>query len=142
MKSFLLKFFKKYWLCMLLSIIMVIGIALADHYDHLFTRDGYPGFKFAYMFLGMPLLSQIIGGISYIKAKNIWLPPLIVGIISFVYWVWFDRQALNWFGAYAFVVRSMVYTLIGRAIALLIHTIIKAMKEEEALEKEREAQEG
>ena len=128
---------------MLLSIIMVIGVPLTDHYSYLYVRDNYfkPNLETDYRFFGLPLFSLVIGVISYIKAKNAWLPPLIVGIISFVYWSAFHTENLSWLGICFWIAYSVVFTLIGTAVTVWICAIIKeikAMKKEEALEKEEQ----
>ena len=147
MKNVLLKFFKKYWLCMLLSIIMVIGIALADHYSYLYVRgDDFdlirPNLETDYMVLGLPLFSLVIGVISYIKAKNAWLPPLIVGIISFIYWSAFHTETLSGLGICIWIAYSMVHTLIGTAITAFIYELIRAIKRDAAFKKQKEERKG
>ena len=97
MKNRFLNFLKKYWLCILLSVIMVIGLSLSTTFADLYESGrGYIRFDLRDLCLvfGLPLYSIIYGCLSYIKIKGIWVPQFILCIITFLYWFRFDINAL------------------------------------------------
>ena len=132
MKNRFLNFLKKYWLCILLSVIMVIGLSLSTTFADLYESGrGYIRFDLRELCLvfGLPLYSIIYGCLSYIKIKGIWVPQFILCIITFLYWFRFDIKALAWAGTFIWSVYPVIFSLIGASITAFIYYIIKSMKE-------------
>ena len=68
-----LNFLRRYWICILLSVIMVIGISLSTRYANLYeSGSGMIRFDLRelYLIFGLPLYSLIYGCLSYIKTKK------------------------------------------------------------------------
>lgn len=134
MKNRFLSFLRKYWLCFLLSIIMVIGIYLSTCYAHLY-ESGSEGdmirfdLRELYLVIGLPLYSVIYGCTSYIKTRRILVPQLILCIIAFLYWFRFDINELAWAGTYIWSVYPVIFSLIGTILTAFIYSIIKSIKE-------------
>ena len=134
MKNEFLSFLRKYWLCILLSVIMVIGMSLTTIYADLYktgSEDDMIRFnlKDLYLVYGLPLYSSIYGCLTYIKTKNRWFPLLILGVVNFLYWFRFDIKELAWLGTYIWSAVPVFFSLIGSAITAFILHIIKLMKE-------------
>ena len=135
MKIRILDFFKKYWLCFLLSIIMLIGVFLSTHYADLY-EIGSDMIRFnlsvLYMIYIMPIYSLLYGCLSYIKAKKIWVPQLILYLITSMYYfsanLIIDKEIDAWKNILIFSAYPVVFSLIGTAITLFVHTIINSMK--------------
>lgn len=134
MKNRFLDFLRKYWLCFLLSIIMVIGIYLSTRYAHLY-ESGSVGdmIRFdlmeLYLVIGLPIYSLIYGCIAYIKTRRILISQLILFGISFVYWFIYGLEALFWPGTYIWSVYPVIFSLIGTILTAFIYSIIKTVKE-------------
>ena len=132
MKNVFLNFFKKYWLCFLLSVIMVVGIFLSTVYADLYeSGNGYIrlDLRELYLIFGLSLYSLIYGCLSYLKVKNLWFPQLILFIVAFLYWFRFDINALAWAGIFIWSVYPVIFSLIGTGITAFICYIIRSMKE-------------
>ena len=134
MENEVLNFLKKYWLCILLSVIMVVGIALSTCFADLY-QTGSPGdmIRFnlggLYIIYGLPLYSLIYGCLSYIKTKKIWFPQLILFIFSIVYWQMFDSSSLEWVGVFLLSIYPFVFSLIGTVITAFIFYVGRKLKE-------------
>lgn len=132
MKNRVLNFSRKYWLCILLSILMVVGISLSTRYADLYeSGEGYIRFDLRelYLIFGLPLYSLIYGCLSYIKAKSLWFPQLILFLVAFLYWFKFDINALAWAGTFIWSVYPVIFSLIGASITAFIYYTIKSSKE-------------
>lgn len=132
MKNWFLNFLRKYWLCVLLSVIMVIGLSLSTVFADLYESGrGYIRFDLRelYLIFGLPLYSLIYGCLSYIKTKRIWVPQLILCIAAFLYWFRFDINALAWEGTFIWSACPVIFSLIGASITAFIYYIIKSTKE-------------
>ena len=138
MKNRFLNFLKKYRLCILLSIIMVIGIDLSTLYADLYeSGNGGDMVRFdlgdLYLVFGLPLYSLIYGCLSYIRIKKIWLPQLILGVVGFLYLFRFDIKALVWGGTFIWSATlsayPVIFSLIGAGITAFICKLIKSDKE-------------
>lgn len=114
MKTLLLNFFRKYWFCFLLSIIMVIGI-------HFYLGD-------LYLTYVIPLYSFVYGCLSYIISKKAWLPQLILFGVTFINWFIYGIELFYWEGTYIFSAVAVLFSLIGTGITSFIYTIIKSIK--------------
>ena len=134
MKNGFLSFLREYWLCVLLSIIMVIGMFLSTIYADLYKSGSESdmirfNLKDLYLVYGLPLYSLIYGCLTYIKTKNRWFPLLILGVVGFLYWFRFDIKELAWPGTYIWSAVPVFFSLIGSSITAFILYIIKSMKE-------------
>ena len=132
MKNRFLNFLKKYWLCILLSVIMVVGISLSTRYAELY-KTGSDGsmirfdLRDLYLVFGLPLYSLTYGCLSYIKTKRIWLPQLILCFVSFLYWFRFITTLAA--GTFIWMVYPVIFSLIGASITAFICYVRKQMKE-------------
>lgn len=133
MKNRFLSFFRKYWFCFLLSIIMVIGIHLSTRYADVY-KTGNVGdmIRFdlgdLYLIFGLPLYSFVYGCLSYTILKKAWLPQLILFGVTFIHWFIYGIEALFWEGTYILSAVPVIFSLIGTGIASFIYTIIKSTK--------------
>lgn len=132
MKNRFLNFLKKYLLCILLSVIMVVGISLSTRYAELY-KTGSDGsmirfdLRDLYLVFGLPLYSLTYGCLSYIKTKRIWLPQLILCFVSFLYWFRFITTLAA--GTFIWMVYPVIFSLIGASITAFICYVRKQMKE-------------
>ena len=127
-----LNFLKKYWFCILLSVIMVMGNVFATYYSDLCTFGGdafRAGLDTIYQFIITPIYSLIYGCLSYIKLKKIWTPQLILYIVAFLYWFRFDITELTWLGTYIWSVYPTIFSLIGVGITVFIRRLIKVIQQ-------------
>ena len=129
-----LNFLRRYWICILLSVIMVIGLHLSSRYADLYeTGSAGDMIRFdlydLYIVYAMPLYSLIYGCLSYIKTKKIWFPHLILCIVTFLFWFRFDIKALAWAGTFIWTAYPIIFSLIGTAITAFIFHMIKSAKE-------------
>ena len=132
MKNGFLNFLKKYWLCILLSIIMIVGFLLSTRYADLYEtgkRGDLIRFNLRGLFCSLPLYSLIYGCLSYIKTKRIWIPQLILCFVSFLYWFRFDITTLAWAGTYIWTVYPVIFSIIGASITAFVCYVRKKMKE-------------
>ena len=132
MKNRFLSFLRKYWFCLLLSIIMVIGIHLSTRYADVY-KTGNVGdmIRFdlgdLYLIFGLPLYSFVYGCLSYTILKKAWLPQLIFFGVTFIHWFIYGIEALFWEGTYILSAVPVIFSLIGTGITSLIYTIIKSI---------------
>lgn len=136
MKNRVLNFLRKYWLCILLSVFMVMGISLSTRYANLYksgSDDSMIRFDLRdlYLIFGLPLYSLIYGCLSYIKTKRIWIPQFVLCVSSFLYWLILDVNALAiaWAGTLIWSAYPIVFSLIGSSITAFVYYIIKTTKE-------------
>lgn len=133
MKNRFLNFLRKYWLSILLSVIMLIGIFLSTRYADLYHNgsDILPmNLRDLYIIYAMPLCSLIYGCLSYIKAKKIWFPQLILFVITTTYWLVFDINTTDWEGAYIIWSAVLVlFSLIGSSMTAFVYFMKKTIKE-------------
>ena len=134
MKNRFLNFLRKYWLCILLSVIMVVGFLLSTRYANLYkTGNDSSMIRFnlrgLYLIYGLPLYSLIYGCLSYIKTKRIWIPQLVLFFVSFLYWFRFDITTLAWAGTYIWTVYPVIFSIIGAFLTAFIHYVIIQLKE-------------
>ena len=133
MKNRFLIFFRKYWFCFLLSIIMVTGIPLSTLFADLY-KTGSSGdmirfdLRELYLVFGLPLYSFVYGCLSYTILKKAWLPQLILFGVTFIHWFIYGIEALFWEGTYILSAVPVIFSLIGTGIASFIYTIIKSIK--------------
>lgn len=128
MKNRFLTFFRKYWLCILLSVIMVAGIFLSTRYADLYeSGSGIIRFDLRelYLIFGLPLYSLMYGCFTYTKTKKIWIPQLILCIVAFLFWFRFDIDALAWVGTFIWSAYPVIFSLIGASVTAFIYYIKK-----------------
>ena len=130
-----LKFLKRYWLSILLSLIMVLGIFLSAVYADLCTfGKGYIQFDLweFYLVFGLPVYGLIYGCLSYLKAKKVWVPQLILFIVNLLFWFTNIREIddFSWPGIYIWSVYPVIFSLIGASVTKLICYIVKEIKED------------
>ena len=133
MKNKLLNFLSKYWLSILLSVIMVLAIFLSDVYSDLcYFGKGYIQLNLweFYLVFGLPVYALIYGCVSYVKVRKIWIPQLILFIVAFLYWITNGIKALFWTGTYIWSVYPVVFSLIASSVTKLICYIVKEIKED------------
>ena len=126
------EFLRKYWLCFLFSVLMVVGIFLSTAYKDMYeSGSGYIRFDLSelYLIFGMPLYSLIYGCLSYVVLRKVWVPQLILFVIAFIYWFRFDIDALFWAGTFIWSVYPIVFSLLSAGITAYIYYIIKSIKE-------------
>ena len=133
MKNKFSNFLRKYWLCFLLSVIMVLGVILSTHYADLYeTGSDSDMIRFdlreLYLIYVMPLYSLVYGCLSYAVLKKVWIPQLILFAIGFIYWFRYGIEALVWEGTYIFSAVPVVFSLIGTGIAIFVCYIIQSVK--------------
>ncbi|MBE6671073.1 MAG: hypothetical protein E7593_02610 [Ruminococcaceae bacterium] len=134
MKRRFLSFLRKYWFCILLSVIMVFGISLSTIYADLYiSGDVDDMLRFdlrdVYLVFCLPLYSLIYGCLSFLKTRKILLQQLILYIVSFLYWFRFDIGELLWPGTYLWSIFPVVFSLIGTLFTALVCYIVKSAKE-------------
>ena len=137
MKNKLLNFFKKYWLCVLLSVVIVIGISLSTIYADLYeTGSDTSMIRFnlrgLYLIYALPVCAFIYGCVSYIKTKRIWVPQAVLGVLLCIHWLIFDidARAIAWAGTLIFSVYPVMFSLIGTLITAFICYLVKSSKED------------
>ena len=133
MKNRFLSFLRRYWICILLSVIMVIGLHLSSRYADLYeTGSAGDMIRFdlydLYIVYAMPLYSLVYGCLSYIIVKKTWFPQLILFGVTFIYWFISGIEALFWEGTYILSAVPIIFSLIGAGIASFIYNIIKSIK--------------
>ena len=133
MKNKLLNFLSKYWLSILLSLIMVLGIFLSDVYaDSCKFGKGYIQLNLweFYLVFGLPVYALIYGCLSYIRLRKIWVPQLILFIVAFLFWLIYGLDAFFWSGTYIWSVYPVGFSLIASSVTKLICYIVKEIKED------------
>ena len=135
MKNGFLSFLREYWLCILLSVIMVIGLSLSTTFADLYESGrGYIRFDLQalYLIFGLPLYSLIYGCFSYMKIKKIWIPQLILYLITCIYFLGtnliIDKEIDAWKNIFVFSVYPVLFSLIGASITAFIYYIIKSSR--------------
>lgn len=135
MKNRFLNFSRKFWFCILLSVIMVVGMFLSTVYADLYETDGgYIQFDLEalYLILGIPLYSLIYGCLSFIKTNKILVPLLILCLITCIYFLCtnliIDKEIDAWKNILVFSVYPVIFSLIGTGITSFIYNIIKSIK--------------
>ncbi len=136
MKNGFLNFFKKYWLCVLLSTVMIVGIYLSTIYADLYkTGSDTSMIRFnlrgLYLIYGLPPYSFIYGCVTYIKTKSVWIPQCVMWVFLLIHWLIFDIDArvIEWLGTLILSAYPVIFSLIGTVIASFICYLIKSVKE-------------
>lgn len=136
MKNRLLKILRKYWGCILFSLIMVIGLFLTMRFADLCeTGKGYIRLNLyeTYLILGIPLLSFAYGCVSYVVLKKLWVQQLILLVINIAYWIVFSvgSVAQKLITTAVGSAYPVVFSLIGTLITAFICYIVKITLENE-----------
>lgn len=135
MKNRFLNFLQKYWFCLLLSLIMVVGVSLSDYYAYLY-EFGSDKIKFGlstlYLVYVIPIYSLIYGCSSYVKIKKVWIPDLILYFTTCIYFLCtnliIDKETDSWGNILIFSVYPVIFSFVGRGISALIYSIINSIK--------------
>ena len=129
------RFLRKYWLCILLSILMSIGIFLSTYYaeSYIIGSDMIRlDLSLLYIIYFMPTYSLIYGSLSYINTKKVWVPQQILYFITAISYfctnLIIDKEIDAWKSILVFSVYPVVFSLIGTGITAFIYNIIKSMK--------------
>ena len=137
MKNILFNFLTKYWLCILLSVILVMGIYLSSRYADLYeTGSASDTIRFSlgdlYLIYGIPLYSLIYGCLSYIILKKVWIPQMILYFTTCTYFFGTNlivyKEVDNWKNILVFSILPVLFSLIGTAITAFVYCIIKSIK--------------
>ena len=135
MKSTFLNFFKKYWLCILLSTIIGIGFPLTIHYaDLLKIGSGMIVFDLSalYLFCFAPIYSLMYGCLSYVILKKVWLPQLLLYVIGYVWLIIahlaFYKEVDGWIIFLIYFACLVFFSLLGALASAFIKTIVKEIK--------------
>ena len=99
---------------------MVVGMFLSTVFADLYERgSGYIRFDLQalYLIICMPLYSLIYGCLSYKKTKKVWIPQLILYLITFIYFfganLIIDKEIDAWKNIFIFSVYPVVFSVIG-----------------------------
>ncbi len=90
MKNRFLGFLKKYWICILLNLILLLGMFLSKCFGNLYViKNDLLSYNLhtLYVIKAIPIYSFVYGCLSYFVCKKIWIPQLIFAIstiLSFV----------------------------------------------------------
>ena len=139
MKNKFLEFFKKYWLCLLLCVLKCIGKAISTYYaDSLVIGSDMIKFDLSdlYLIYVVPIYSLIYGISSYVRTKKIWVPQLILYVITCMYYFGTELIVYKDIGAWknilVFSVCPVIFSLIGVGIVAYIRfVIINPLKEKQ-----------
>ena len=135
MKNRFLSFLRKYWFCILLSVLMGIGIFLSTYYAESY-KIGSDMIRLdlssLYIIYFIPTYSLIYGSLSYVKIKKVWVPQQILYFITAINYfainLIIDKEIDAWKNILVFSVYPVIFSLIGTGIASFIYNIIKAIK--------------
>lgn len=129
------KFLRKYWLCFLLSVLMVVGMLLSTVYKDVY-ESGSEMIRFnlqdVYLIFGIPLVSFIYGCLSYLNTKKTWIPQLIIYSITCIYFFatnFIMYKELN-AGVLWFSLFPVIFSLLGTGITAFIYYVVKSIREE------------
>ena len=99
---------------------MVVGMFLSTVFADLYERgSGYIRFDLQalYLIICMPLYSLIYGCLSYKTTKKVWIPQLILYLITFIYFfsanLIIDKEIDAWKNVFIFSVYPVVFSVIG-----------------------------
>lgn len=133
MQNRFLNFIRKYWLSILLSLIMVLGITLSIKYSYLYQSDSevFPfDLSTVYLLCVIPIYSLIYGCLSYVKAKKVWVPQLILYTATFIYFFAVRSTSEVLLDILLFSMYPVAFSLIGSSITAFICYIVKKTKED------------
>lgn len=125
--KYIFKILRKYWVCILLSTIMVVGIFLSTRYADLYVVDsGIISFDLStlYLIYVVPVYSIIYGVLSYVVLKKVWVPQLILYVITVVGFVVnnliVDREFDAVINILIMSVIPLLFSLVGTLITAFI----------------------
>lgn len=133
MQNRFLNFIRKYWLSILLSLIMLLGIPLSIKYSYLYQSDSevFPfDLSTVYLLCVIPIYSLIYGYLSYVKAKKVWVPQLILYTATFIYFFAVRSTSEVLLDILLFSMYPVAFSLIGSSITAFICYIVKKTKED------------
>ena len=125
--KYIFKILRKYWVCILLSTIMVVGTFLSTRYADLYVVDsGIINFDLStlYLICVVPVYSIIYGVLSYVVLKKVWVPQLILYVITVVGFVVnnliVDREFDAVINILIMSVIPLLFSLVGTLITAFI----------------------
>ena len=124
--KYIFKTLRKYWVCVLLSAIMVVGIFLSTRYADLYVVDGgIISFDLStlYLIYVVPIYSIIYGVLSSVVLKKVWVPQLILYVITVVGFVvnnLVDREFDAVINILIMSVIPLLFSLVGTLITVFI----------------------
>ncbi len=137
MKNRFLLFLKRYWLCLLLSVIMSAGFLLSTIYAGTYKiGSGMLQFDLSILYLiyVVPIYSLIYGGLTYVKIKKVWGPQLFLyftTVISLFYTnLVINKNIDAWKNILTISAYPIIFSLIGVGITALIYKAIKSIKKD------------
>ena len=129
MRNNFFKELRKYWFCVLLSVIMVIGISYADKYE--IKNEFYK--VFLYLIYVIPLYSFVYGCLSYAILRKRLFPQLILYTITFLYFFSADliiyKEIDGWINNLIFSLWPVLFSFIGTIMTAYICGMIKFIRE-------------
>lgn len=134
MENRFLNFLRKYCLCFLLSVIMVIGIFLSTVFADLYVIGDELIFDLStlYILYVVPIYSLIYGCLSHIKVKKIWIPLLILYTVTCIYFfgtnLIIDKEFDAWSNILVFSMYPVIFSLFGAGITAFIYNVVKSTK--------------
>ena len=136
MKNRFLVFLRKYWLSLSLSVLMVIGMYLSTRYADCY-EIGSDMVRFdlstLFVFYVIPVYSFIYGCLCYVKIKKVWVPQLILYLITSIYLfvahLIMYKEIDAWKNILLFSLCPVVFSLIGTALTALVCYVIKSINE-------------
>ena len=128
----ILKFFYKYWLCFLLSLIMVVGLFLsgvfADVYEHGSGMISLDLEAICLIFV-QPIYAFIYGCLTYAIVKKVLIPQFCLMAVAFLYWFGLDLGNLFWLGTYIHTLYPVVFSILGTGITAYVCYLKNSLKE-------------
>lgn len=135
MKNKFLNFFRKYWIYIVLNIIMVIGFVLSIIFANLYKTGGHSlqfNLNDMYIFVVLPLFSLIYGVLSFIYCKNGHIPLLILYVTAFLCLFVFSIISTGDFrvliSCLILAAYPILFSLFGTIIGILIYLLVRSIK--------------
>lgn len=126
MKKSFLDFLRKYWICILLGLLIVLGHVLAHSLRYVLYEINIAVDLFdAYCIVIVPLLSLLYGSLSYIVTKRVWTTQLILFVIICPYWLWFTREIAS----ILLLLYPALFSLIGTLLFAYIYHMIRLTRQ-------------
>lgn len=127
MKNRVFSFLRKYRLCFLLSVILVVGMVIATIFNDLYVRRINDDFTFGlaayYFFYVTPIFSFVYGGLSYAVVRKFWAPQFVLLLIHIIGAV-FTVNVI-----FEFIVAAF-FSLLGTELVALVFHLIKTTRDD------------
>lgn len=129
MKNIFFQFLKRNYILIILSCVNPFLVSTIQYWGTtVISRDALGPTRIydLYLVLILPIFYFLYGCVAYIITKKIWLPQLILLIISFVVSLLLNMKAI--INVIALSVVSVICSLIGAAVTAFICWIIREIK--------------